>query len=770
MYRRKSKIVLLIVIIITAVQLYFLKDIQFDYDLKKFFPVNSPETNFFLEYSKKYEWDDDFVLLGLHNKQGIFQQSFLLKIDSLSKQLKRTEGIVSVVSPTTINVLRKTPFTAGVVTRPFINIGQPENYTRDSAKIYQREDLVNRLFAKDGKSVALLIKQSPDLTVEQCDSLSQRIDALADALQFDEIHYAGKCFSQTAYVNLVRREVGVFVGASALMIVFFLWISYKKLWSVWMPLLVISITVIWTIGTMAWMGEPINFVSNIIPTILMIIGISNVIHLFTKYRLQVKKKYEKMDALRTAVKEVGFATIFTSLTTILSFLTLTTSDVDPLVKLGFYAALGLLFAFILTYSLFPAMLILYRPAYSLAPEKMKEFWQPLLFRLYKWVNRHPSQIIASTLLITLICLFGASHLRINNHLVEDLKSLDPQRIATGFFEEKFSGTRQYELAIDLKDPKKSVFDRDILVELEQLDAYMTETFGNSFWFSPVSLIKSSNRIDHGGNSKYYSIPKSQRKIGKLRKEIEKNLKKSTFPKVYTIDGQSARFSGQIPDIGSYVARQKNKELQEYIHQNLSTDLFDARITGTIHLNDLNGYTVAYNVVYGLVFCLGFIMILVGYMFRSWRMSIITLIANVLPLILIAGLMGFMDVDIKIPTAIIFIIAFGIAVDDSIHFLSKLKIELNKGKTVAQAIRNTYLTTGKAIVVTSLILSGGFLTLALSNFTGTYYIGLFTSLCLLFAVAADLILLPVLILKFYKSSNTLTTTPSKKHKHSSDIPV
>jgi len=107
MYRRKSKIVLLLVLIITAVQLYFLKDIQFDYDLKKFFPVNSSETDFFLDYSKKYEWDDDFILLGLHNEAGIFQQPFLLKIDSLSKQLKRTKGVESVVSPTTLSILRK---------------------------------------------------------------------------------------------------------------------------------------------------------------------------------------------------------------------------------------------------------------------------------------------------------------------------------------------------------------------------------------------------------------------------------------------------------------------------------------------------------------------------------------------------------------------------------------------------------------------------------------------------------------------------------------
>lgn len=749
MYRRKSILVLLIVFFITAVQLYFLKDIQFDYDLRKFFPTNSEETDFFMDYSEKYEWDDDFVLLGLHNKAGIFEQAFLQKLDTLTKQLKRTEDIENVLSPTTINILRKTPFTAGVVTRPYITLDQPEKYISDSARIYKRPELVDRLFARDGKSVAILIRQTPDLSVERCDALSQKIDRLADELKFDEIHYAGKCFSQTAYVNLVRREVGLFVGASIVMIVFFLWISYRKIWSVWMPLLVIITTVIWTLGTMAWMGEPINFISNIIPTILMIIGISNVIHLFTKYRLQVRKGHEKLAALHTAVREVGFATIFTSLTTILSFLTLTTCSIEPLMKLGIYAALGLLIAFILTYSLFPAMLILYRPAYNLAPEKMREFWQPLLFRLYKWVLNHPKSILFGAILITLSSVFGASFLKINNHLVEDLKSLDPQRIATGFFEEKFSGTRQYELAVQLKDKSKSIFDLEVLQELEKLEGYMEKTLNNNYWFSPVSLIKSSNQIDHGGNAKYYKLPKSQRKVDKLKKEILKNIDRSTFPKVFTKDEQAARFSGKIADIGSYVARQKNKDIHDFVNTNLSTDLLDVKVTGTVHLNDLIGYDVAFNVLNGLLFCLAFVFLLVAYMFKSIRMSLIAMVANVLPLLMIAGIMGFMDVDIKITTAVIFIMSFGIAVDDSIHFMSKLKLELNKGKTMPEAVRNTYLTTGKAIIVTSLILSGGFLTLALSNFTGTYHIGLFTSLCLVFAVLADLVLLPVLILKFYK---------------------
>lgn len=750
MYRRNSKIIVAIVIVITAVQLFRFQDIKFDYDLTKFFPINSPETDFFMDYSEKYSWDDDFVLIGLYNEAGIFQQDFLQKIDSLSKELRKMEEITSVYSPTTINILRKTPFSSGVITKPYITIDQPEKYASDSARIYRHYELVDRLFSRDGKSVGIILGQKPKLGVEGCQGLVDKVDDLINRLGFTEAHYAGKCFSQTAYTSLVQSEVLLFVGSSVIMIIFFLFLSYRKLWSIWMPLIVIGITVVWAMGTMIWAGESINFISNIIPTILMIIGISNVIHLFTKYRLLIRKGIEKMDALHTSIREVGFATIFTSLTTILSFLTLTTSDVDPLVKLGIYASLGLVFAFILTYTLFPAMLILYRPAYTLAPEQLKEVWQPFLYRIYQWVAKHPKAIILGAIAVTAISIYGTTQLRINNHLVEDLKNMDAGRVATGFFEERFSGTRQYELALSLKDSTKSIFDKEVLLAMEQLEKFMETEFGNNYWFSPVSVIKASNRIDHGGNEAYFKIPNSQRKINKLVREIKKNSKRtSNFPTVYTPDERNARLSGKIADIGSYEARIRNGHLDEFMAAQNLTDIFDYKYTGSVHLNDINGYNVAFNVLNGLLFCVAFIMVLVGVMFKSFRMSWIAMISNVLPLLIIAGIMGYMGIDIKIPTAIIFILSFGIAVDDSIHFLSTLRLELTKGKKVEEAIRNTYLTTGKAIVVTSLILSGGFLTLALSSFSGTFYIGFFTSLCLIFAVTADLILLPALILLFYK---------------------
>jgi len=750
MYRRNSIIIIVIVTVITAAQLFRFQDIKFDYDLTKFFPINSTETDFFMDYSEKYSWDDDFILIGLYNEEGIFQQDFLQNIDRLSKELRQMEEITSVYSPTTINILRKTPFSSGVITKPYITIDKPEKYASDSARIYKHQELVDRLFARDGKSVGIILGQKPKLGVEECKAVTEKVDNLINEIGFKEAHYAGKCFSQTAYTSLVQSEVLLFVGSSVVMIIFFLFLSYRKFWAIWMPLLVIIITVIWAMGTMIWAGESINFISNIIPTILMIIGISNVIHLFTKYRLLIRKGIEKMEALHTSIREVGFATIFTSLTTILSFLTLTTSDVDPLIKLGIYASLGLMFAFILTYTLFPAMLILYKPAHSLEPEQMKEVWQPFLYKIFLWVKKHPKAIILGSIVVIAFSIYGTTLLKINNHLVEDLKNMDAGRVATGFFEERFSGTRQYELAVNLKDTTKNIFDKDVLLAMEKLETFMEKEFENNYWFSPVSLIKASNRIDHGGNEAYYKLPKSQRKIDKLVREIKKNEKRtSNIPKVYTKDEKHARFSGKISDIGSYEARIKNGHLDEFMTNEKLTDIFDYKYTGSVHLNDMNGYNVAFNVLNGLIFCVGFIMILVGVMFRSFKMSWIAMVANVLPLLIIAGIMGYMDIDIKIPTAIIFILSFGIAVDDSIHFLSKLRLELNKGKKIEEAIRNTFLTTGKAIIVTSLILSGGFLTLALSSFSGTFYIGFFTSLCLIFAVTSDLILLPALILIFYK---------------------
>ena len=202
-------------------------------------------------------------------------------------------------------------------------------------------------------------------------------------------------------------------------------------------------------------------------------------------------------------------------------------------------------------------------------------------------------------------------------------------------------------------------------------------------------------------------------------------------------------------------------MDAFIEKELNNQYFSLRQTGTARLIDLNNAYLAKDMTVGLLIAFLLIALIVGIMFKDLKMVLICLIPNFFPLILIAGIMGFAGIYLKVSTSIIFTIAFGIAVDDTIHFMSKLRLQLAKGSSIIYAVKRTYITTGKAIVVTSIILCGGFLTLIWSDFLGTFYIGLLISLTLLFAVIADLFLLPVLLMIFYKNSSMKKLQKNKR---------
>jgi uncharacterized protein len=210
----------------------------------------------------------------------------------------------------------------------------------------------------------------------------------------------------------------------------------------------------------------------------------------------------------------------------------------------------------------------------------------------------------------------------------------------------------------------------------------------------------------------------------------------------------ARVQGKVGDLGAREFEQRNEKLMS-VYGELENPKFDIRVTGTATLIDLNNAYLATDMTIGLIIAFLVVAIIMGLMFKSVKMVLICLIPNILPLLMIAGIMGAMGIDLKVSTSIIFTIAFGIAVDDTIHFMSKLRLELGKGKSLLYALKRTYISTGKAIIITSIILSGGFFTLVFSSFLGTFYVGLLISLTLLFAVLADLTLLPVLILLFFR---------------------
>lgn len=207
----------------------------------------------------------------------------------------------------------------------------------------------------------------------------------------------------------------------------------------------------------------------------------------------------------------------------------------------------------------------------------------------------------------------------------------------------------------------------------------------------------------------------------------------------------------MDDIGNKVVKAKSDSLEKYIQRKGYDEFFDFQITGTAHLLDKNMRYLSTSLIQGLSFSVLIVALIIGFIYRSFSILAISIITNMIPLIFVAGLMGYFGINLKTSTAIVFTIAFGIAVDDTIHYLGKFKYELMKGKDKLYALKRSYLTTGKAMILTTLILCGGFFLLILSSFQGTFYMGLMLCLTLLVALIADITLLPVLLLLFYRDT-------------------
>jgi len=730
--------------------LWQLLSLGFNYDFEAFFPRNSADTEFFKKYRADFETDNDNVLIGIENNAGVFQQDFLTKIDELTQKLDTLENVELVISPTNIVEFRRYSMYPALVEKPYIHINDSTKYAEDSAKIFRTHEFINTIFSANSSSIAILVKHKELLDNEGCKKISEDIRSTVTEYNFDAAHFAGRGEGQTIYIDLVQNETLIFLGSGMFLVFLFLFIAYRSFWGIWMPLSVVGLVVAWTMGFMVITGKEIDLMTNIVPTILMVIGISAVIHLLTHYLSLRKEGKNREEALMEAVKQIGFATFLTTLTTMIGFMTLLNSSVQPIVDLGIYASIGLLFSFILTYTWFPVVVLLHKPIYSDRSAKFKDFWNSILTRTDQFVQRNYKVIVLVSSVLVLVFGFGSANIKKNNYILEGLKADHPQQKDFRFFEERFSGARPFEMKIWLKDSNVSLFDRDVITHLEKLHNYLENDYGVGGLVSPISIVKNANKIWNAGKEEKYIVPDKDKRLAQLEKDLYRYSKQVKTNIYLKRNHREARLVGNIPDAGSFIVNQKNEELNTFFNSTLDTNVIQYQITGSATLMDINTNFVASNVIEGLLIAIGIIGIIVGLLFRSFKMALISLVPNVFPLIICGGIMGFFSIDFNLPTSIIFIIAFGIAVDDSIHFLTRLKQRLKATNgDMSLAMTGTFMSTGKAIIVTSLILSGGFLTLCLSDFLGTFYIGLLICITLMVALLCDLFLLPAIILLVWK---------------------
>jgi predicted RND superfamily exporter protein len=504
---------------------------------------------------------------------------------------------------------------------------------------------------------------------------------------------------------------------------------------------------VWIVGFMAWIGQPINIIMTILPSIMFVVSMSDVIHLVSKYFDLLREGHAKFDAIKISFKEIGMATFLTSLTTSIGFFSLVFVNVMPIKTFGIYVGIGVLMAFIITFAVLP-FLFFYTTPPKMVNNDQKNFWRPLMLRSYKFTIRNKKKISYFTLGFVILLIFGSSLIKSNNFLMDDLKPDNEMKKSFNYMDETFGGVRPFEMAIELKDNTKSLWDADILQQINGVEEYLQNEYGVDIKISLNQTLKVLNRSSNLGDTTYFQTPTKKSKIRSLKRMI-KVADGGNFVRMFMDSTEfKTRISGTIPDWGNNKVTALNVGLEDFIQKNTATKDLTFKLTGTAHLLDLNMSYLSKSLVSGLLFAIILVALIMGLLYRSFKMVIISLIPNLIPLLVIGAIMGFFGINLKITTAIVFTISFGIAVDDTIHFLSKFKLELNKGKSVPYALKRTIIGTGKAIILTSAILCSGFLLLLFSDFLGTFYMGLMISVTLFFAVLADLFLLPILIMYFY----------------------
>ena len=764
LYKKVSYFVLFFIFLGTLVSIIFISRLRFDYNFDHFFPKHDPDLDFYLDFREKFGNDNDYLLLGLSHEKSIFNQAFLQKVDSLTSVITRMRHVVQVQSPTTVSQPIVESF--GLFQIPYLHVNEPERYSLDSQAIYKSPGLAGTLFSPDGKSVSLLIQTTQNLTKPSSDSLLSHIRATLTQLQLTDYHVAGKAVAQSVFVDRMQYELALFMSISIVMVIAFLFITFRTWWGVVMPLLIVLISICWAMGLMGWFGTTIDLMTMLLPTIMFVVGMSDSVHILTQYVTEVGDGKPKTEAILTTVKDVGLATFITAITTSIGFLTLLTADIAPIRNFGVYTGVAVIIAYCLSMTLLPAMMLLM----PLPPRKMvkkEEYtWPFLLRRLLLFVFRHRTKVLLTSLALVIGSIYCINLIRIDTTILDDLSDRDPVKQDFQFFDKNFAGVRPFELYLKAT-PGNTLYSLPVLQEIEKIEHYLKTSYGLHFILSPVTVAKTVNKSINGGSDNYYALPKKEPDWVRLQKKIKLFQKQPELAALVSKDQMEGRLSGKMADIGSAKASQQNEAFLQFLHREINSKLLQTRLTGSSLLLDNNNDNLTRDLMEGLFLDIVFIGIIVGLMFRSGKMVFITLLPNILPILLIGAFMGVAGVNLKVSTSIIFTIALGIAIDDTIHFISKLKLELMTGKPLFYAVKRTYLTTGKAVIITSLILMSGFSTLVMSNFDGTFYVGLLISLTLLFAVLSDLFLLPILVIYFYKphKSKKVNTAISSKALHS-----
>lgn len=746
--------ILLFIVSTTLLMAFFATKITLKYEYTPVVPESDPDMIIFRAFKKTFGEDGNVFVIGVNDKK-LYELSYFQKYYQFCEELRKIEGVRQVLSLTVLKEILKDDSLKRFYTRSvFSQMPQSQEELNKGLQIIKNIKLYEgQLFNKNTDAAIIGVTISKEyLNSAKRLKLTPQIIALAEKFEKEtgiKVHFGGLPYVRSIITGKVKGELQMFLGISifvtGLVILFF----FRS----WQPLVValsvIAAAVIWSMGLMHLLGYQITALTGLMPPILVVIAVPNCIYLINKYQQEFIKTQDKTHAIKQMLLEIGLVTIIANLTTASGFAVFAFGDVDLLSEFGTVMSLSILATFFLSICLV-AIIYSYLPAPSVRSIKHLDirYLRVFLDFLVRLALKYKKWTYLVNILLIVLGIWGMMMLKPLAYLVDDLPETSGVRSDLKFFEDNFSGVMPLEVVIDTKKPK-GLRKRGVLAKADSLEILLSQLPEIGKPLSIVDYLKSANQVYFNGDTNFYALPDNrnwvffQKYVSKPADDSQDNLSK------YFVDSleQKMRISFKVADMGSI----KMKEMLEKDIEPTISKIFDknveVQVTGTMPIFAKGNTYLINNLFWSILIAVILVGFANGLIFTSLRLIIISLIPNIIPMLVTAGLMGFLGIPLKPSTMILFSIVLGIAVDDTIHFLAHYRLQLDKDSDHIHAVITSIKETGLSMIYTSIVLMAGFSIFIFSEFQGTVSLGLLSASTLFVAMLTNLTILPALLLSF-----------------------
>ena len=754
---RKRHLIIVVMTVITLVMGYFASKTHMSYELAQMLPETDSTYIEFEQFKQQFGQEGSIMVLGVDDPKIYDLQNFNYWYD-LTFSLKEVVGVHDVLSlPAIINLNKNSEEKKFEPYRIFPNKPSSQKELDSLLKVaFSLPFYEGYLYSANKKNFSLMAltldKQSLDSKDrgELMTEIYQRVEKFEEESGID-IRSSGMPHIRANNTTKISQEIKLFIVLAILVTATILLLFFHSFKAMFLSMLIVMIAVVWSVGFLGIFGYEISILTALIPPLIIVIGIPNCIFILNKYHQEFSHHGNQIKALNRVIYKIGNAIFLTNTTTGLGFATFIFTHSAILVEFGVIASLGILSVFIMSITLMPIFLSFQKAPTARHTKHLERKWVPFVVnRLLNIVQNHRKIVYIITVLIFCAAIYGITKIKVTGNISDDLPKHDPVYLDLKFFEDEVKGVLPLEVTVNT-EKKGGVFKLYNLKKIDKLQDVLHEYPEFSKSLSIVDGLKFAKQAFYGGSTQQYKLFNSQEQsfIAPYFTGADENSK--TLLKSYVDSlNQITRITVQVADVGTNRMEAIMNDLRPKVDSIFPPDKYKVSLTGTSFVWLKGTDYLVKNLFISLGIAIILIAIIMSILFSSIRMVFLSLIPNLLPLLTTAAIMGYFGIPIKPSTILIFSIAFGISVDDTIHYLAKYRQELKSHSwNIKEAALLALKETGVSMIYTSIVLFFGFGVFAASEFGGTVALGMLVSLTLLVAMASNLILLPSLILSLDK---------------------